>query len=147
MYGRIQETCLRLAEIIPLRCTLTTRASILPSFILHPLRVQPGVSEVADGLMATASFVYWCGRRHSSSVLLLENAFGCVVKNGPRLNQMEWIRADWEHERSSEASATGWAEALGWSRETTVGKREDTNIPETESSRLNTCLDGEKGRI
>ena len=58
MYGRIQETGLRLAEIIPLRYTLTTRASILPSFILHPLRVQPGVSEVADGLMATASFVY-----------------------------------------------------------------------------------------
>lgn len=145
MYGRMLETGLRLTEIIPLRYTFN-RASILPSFILHPLRVQSGGSEVADGLMAAASFVYWCGRWHSS-VLLLENAFGCMVKTGPLLSQMEWTRADWEHERSSEASATGWAEALGWSRETTVGKREDTNILEIESSRLNPCLDGEKGWI
>ena len=58
MYGRMQETGLRLTKVIPLRCTLTTRARILPSFILHPLRVQSGVSEVADGLMAAASFVY-----------------------------------------------------------------------------------------
>ena len=145
MYGRMQETGLRLTKVIPLRCTLTTRARILPSFILHPLRVQSGVSEVADGLMAAASFVYWCGGQHSL-VLLLENAFGGMVKTGPRLSQMEWTRADWQQERPSEASATGWAEALGWSRETTVAKREDANIPETESSRLNTCLDGEKGR-
>lgn len=54
MYGRMLETGLRLTEIIPLRYTFN-RASILPSFILYSLRVQSGVSEVADGLMAAAS--------------------------------------------------------------------------------------------
>ena len=57
-----------LIEIIPLICILTTRGQYPPFFHPESLRVPSwGWLQWLWGVTAPTSFVYWCGRRPSSS--------------------------------------------------------------------------------
>lgn len=144
MYGRMLETGLRLTEIIPLRYTFN-RASILPSFILYPLRVQSGVWK---WLMAWwPQHLLFTGvagdiLQYSYLRMLLaawwKLALFLVRWSGPRGRLGAWKVFRGQCYRVSR----GFRMEQG----NHSGQEENLrNILEIESSRLNPCLDGEKG--
>lgn len=102
---------------------------------------------MADGLMACSIFCLLVWQVTFLQNALHENAFGCMVKTGPLLSQMEWTRADWEHMKGLQRPVLQGEQRL-WdgAGKPQWAKREDLNILGPESSRPEPLFDGEKRR-